>query len=883
MRTASVSIGVVDYEQSYYRSSSMWLRHAAADAAAFHRYASTGWSAPYGDHTLLQDARATLADMERTFSRLASGPRLDLLLVYLSGHGEVDKAGNGWFCLCDARQGETSLGTGALDSLLGRVNADRVILLVDCCHAEALVSGMPFFSKLDGNSTRVFVASARASQRAWEDESLRRSLFSDVLLRALSTASSIADSRGQVDLDAKLVPYLREQVPLNAAALKRGIEQTPVSGGRAVSTTMLPIVTGQSLGRELSVGETVRRRARQLIVAVAFAAIAAVCLIDALAYHLAVSGSGIILERPGLRWTYGLMPFHLGRSVETDTALDDLDPLRDDFFRSLADGGIYGLAGHLDDSGLRPSHAAIRGVLRETRHTSHAALATGEFIALEPDFVPAPVEEAAFLSELTGQPTADVGKQLYPLPDSRMLACEANPRLHYDFEILLAPSRTFEQDAAWMALTAPDDPSGRAAAVAMLTQLAAYRASSVEREMELSTEIDIFESAVWSLRSRSIDQKAFGQAAAQALAPLLQGWCLGHARLALATLSEPGRRGELEQAMLGDAMPLLDDLPFGRRTARQVLAYRSLALLAKRGLLDRHVISVLEERVAARFFDLCDDSSITVLIRSAAEAQPLSEGLVKGLRSLITTAGSADDPGAACAFSVLAANGMFLPTDARAEILAWAAQNADELRTVSSFHDGIGFLPAIGDHDERYRDILVARLSPMSRFPPEASSYRGAPIISPRDEGALLGLGRIAQITDLPDDVLERLANAAIGRTDIESREVILSGLAASWYRDIGSSDLADAFVRRFEAARMDSARRMLESEIAAVRLRNSSGVDRKATIAALLSIWREAVEPEIRVAIARSISWSVLGVRPLQRSVSAAAPEDFFLARTDE
>lgn len=64
---------MVACEQPYYRSSTMRLQHAAADAAAFHRYASTGWPAPQGDHALLQDATATLPEIERTIARLATG------------------------------------------------------------------------------------------------------------------------------------------------------------------------------------------------------------------------------------------------------------------------------------------------------------------------------------------------------------------------------------------------------------------------------------------------------------------------------------------------------------------------------------------------------------------------------------------------------------------------------------------------------------------------------------------------------------------------------------------------------------------------------------------------------------------------------------------
>src|SRR4051794_21259834 len=76
----------------------MRLLHAAADAAAFHQYARTAWDDPGDDHRLLTDGEAAFGSLADALGNLATKGRFDILLVYLSGHGELGKTGAGWFC-----------------------------------------------------------------------------------------------------------------------------------------------------------------------------------------------------------------------------------------------------------------------------------------------------------------------------------------------------------------------------------------------------------------------------------------------------------------------------------------------------------------------------------------------------------------------------------------------------------------------------------------------------------------------------------------------------------------------------------------------------------------------------------------------------------------
>jgi hypothetical protein len=344
MRCASITVGITAYDHRRYRESDMRLLYAEEDAKAFFRYISTAFDEPASKHLRIDESAATLERLRSGFRELADQGRFDLLVVYLSGHGDLSDgpSGEGWFCMKEAAPGRPSLDRRALDEWLPAISAARVLLLIDCCFAEAVVSGSEFFGRLDNAITRVFVASARAGQRSWEDDGLKRSVFSDVLLRALSTESDIADGDGQVDLEGRLLPTLREQVPLLTVARKDGQVQEPVVGGVSVSRTLLPVVTTQSLGRQLTISQTVGRRIRKGLGIAAAVLVISLVFIDLATYHIAVAGAGELHVRPGLRSTYYLLPFHFGQEIDTGFTLDDLHERKDSVFESLRQGDLWG-------------------------------------------------------------------------------------------------------------------------------------------------------------------------------------------------------------------------------------------------------------------------------------------------------------------------------------------------------------------------------------------------------------------------------------------------------------------------------------------------------------------------------------------------------------
>lgn len=356
MRIASLCTGIVEYEHPAYGSSSRRLTFAASDARAFSDYLKSASGGPDStpNHRLLLDREASLANMQRALAELAEHGEVELFVLYLAGHGERGDAQGGWFCLADARPSSRSLDGAALEQLLGTCQAQSVLVVVDSCYAEALLSGMVYFTSLENKRARLFIASARRDQLAWEDVHLQRSVLSDVLLRACSTMSPIQSRFGTVNVESALFPYLREQVPLLAAAQKRGSIQEPVTGGAARAHVELPVVDSKSFGRTLTVAQTVRRRLRQVLLRGALLLILFLVSVEMSAYHLAADSTGRILVRPGLPRTHALMPILLANEVDTGMQIEDLLKSNQEDASAIAYGRLWGLASHLDANGVRP-------------------------------------------------------------------------------------------------------------------------------------------------------------------------------------------------------------------------------------------------------------------------------------------------------------------------------------------------------------------------------------------------------------------------------------------------------------------------------------------------------------------------------------------------
>ncbi len=103
-RVASLYVGIVDYEDPIYSTSTQRLDYADTDATAFSRYLKSAFGRP-GDpataHQLLLNRSACWKELEAAFSGLMAGGPIDTAVLYFAGHDEK----TGSFCLADARPG----------------------------------------------------------------------------------------------------------------------------------------------------------------------------------------------------------------------------------------------------------------------------------------------------------------------------------------------------------------------------------------------------------------------------------------------------------------------------------------------------------------------------------------------------------------------------------------------------------------------------------------------------------------------------------------------------------------------------------------------------------------------------------------------------------
>lgn len=847
LRCASISVGIVDYAHAHYRASEMRLQYAADDARAFSRYAVIAGGGDDGLHRVIPDSEATEDRVAAAFAELATAKDIDVFFLYLSGHGERGDAGCGWFCLVDAQPGIRSLDGRRLDELLQQVPARHVLVIVDCCYAEALASNMTFFAGLEGASGRLFLASARETQRSWEDESLRRSLFSDVLLRALSTDSTIANA-GYVHVESALLPHLREQVPLLASARKRGNPQEPVSGGFCAAELRLPTVTSQSLGRRLTTAEAVRANVRRILLTTAAAAVALLLLLDILVFHLAVDATGRIEVRPGLSSTFSLQPFHPVTPVDTGFRLDHVDSHNSDFAKQLATGKLAGVRTHLGGHGLRAWLAMLETGMERRTAASVQALAHGQKSRFDADSDAPPITEAIFLSRLLGVEASAAG-DIYRNPRTVNIGCDDDAARKIDFSVISSGPEVFREDALWMAATAPRDSTARAQRLLELAKLHAYRFLHRKDSHEQVDEFAAFASALSTLTS---GQEQQGWHHALGNWPNAQGsWCELSVTFALAMSADTqsSQRAELRLWQIFNSFrrDLQGDLP----TPEQTLATEALAWLARRRALDQAAISDLAAKIESEAVDLATNVPTHALMAQIAALQPLPQQLVNYLLTKLGKSKGEFDFEPLTAARVLACNLHFLHHPTKEAVRTWLERHAADNRTMSDLHEALGCAAMQWALSSDQMTILTRQLSPTSIFPPRVTNYRGETVITATGDAAAIALGRAGLKHRLDRETVIRLATIAAGRRTLKSRDVILAGLAHQWY---GPSYSPASTYARLASANSDAVQRELEVDVATVSLARLAEPLRDKVMAELLSLWAEETEPELRIALARIV-----------------------------
>lgn len=89
-----------------------------------------------------QPSYTILPEVEQALSAAAVG---DFVLIYYSGHGQLDRAGRLCLATADTRAGPliaTSIAARQLADLVEQSDCDQVLLLLDCCYSGAVEEGL---------------------------------------------------------------------------------------------------------------------------------------------------------------------------------------------------------------------------------------------------------------------------------------------------------------------------------------------------------------------------------------------------------------------------------------------------------------------------------------------------------------------------------------------------------------------------------------------------------------------------------------------------------------------------------------------------------------------------------------------------------------------
>ena len=855
MRYASISIGIVYYAACHYRESNMQLHYAVSDAADFHRYLQQGFAEPdeQARHILITDRSATAAGLAAAFAQLAA-ERIDLLIVYLSGHGERGDEDGGWFCLVDAVPGERSLGGGQLDALLYKISAAQVLVVVDCCHAEAVFRGAQYFAELGNAQTRLLIASARADQQAWESSTLRRSVFSEVLLRGCSNELHLQNSSGLIDVERALLPYLREQVVLLTAANKSGQVQEPVTGGLSTLPLMLHSVSSDAFGRSLSLADTLRLRLRQILVGIASTAVILLVLTHLMSYHLAADSSGRILVQTGLVLTNALLPPWLQHQVDTGYLVEDLEVGNTDFISALTRGQLRGISSHQDDLGLNAWSSHLAAKLAPALRARYAVLVRGQTVQFDEKVSAAPVEEVQFLLGKVGAMPLRQLKLVYSVDRPHPPSCASDPVQILDFVELNPSPKVSGQETIWWALSAGRPGGDPLATFDDLIARAAYRSFYAKSVTDRRYEATILALALSKLVSDA--PGGIRSEMQQHATALLETRCRWHAALALglvASVDDHDAAGQAEAALAYE-ISQFGKGDRGASTAQQELAADALMLLARQRPLNSLTLGVIAAMVRNDTEAVGGGSFQQRFLLALAERQALPESILQHvdarLAQLPKTGASYEQLGIA---RVLSRNLRYLSEQRKLALKLLLKRLEDMHSTAPEYFEALGFAGLSGADANRNAAVLSARLSPAVLFATPAQTFRGDTLIALDEDAAGIGLGRLGQTVKLDDAMQEWLDRLAIARPDLPSpsRTVLIAGLAYQRYGNV--PDMANTI--HGNLANASARRRLLEVELACTAMLGRSSQVRNLVQQQLSAKWDMETAPEIRHGLALTIA----------------------------
>ncbi|MGH3754102.1 MAG: caspase, EACC1-associated type [Pseudonocardiaceae bacterium] len=152
---------------------------------------------------------------ERIKDFFANRKHDDLLLLYFSCHGVLDRSGRLYFVASDTRNellDSTGISARWVRRQMGKSRSRRIVLLLDCCYGGAFAAGPTrrsagageILAQLGGRGRVVITASDKT-------EVARGSEFTNAVVQGLGTGAADLDGDGQIS-DCELYQYVSGQV-----------------------------------------------------------------------------------------------------------------------------------------------------------------------------------------------------------------------------------------------------------------------------------------------------------------------------------------------------------------------------------------------------------------------------------------------------------------------------------------------------------------------------------------------------------------------------------------------------------------------------------------------------------------------------------------------
>jgi Caspase domain len=150
----------------------------------------------------------------------AEKKRDDLLLLYLTGHGDIDRQSEWYFICRDTKPGQlfsTAISAGIIRKIMENCRSDQQIIILDSCYGGAFFEGSKgaiaveesIKNQLTGRG-RVVLAATSATQLAWEGDQ-PTSIFTSYLVQGIQTGEADKNKDGYITVD-DWFEYASEQV-----------------------------------------------------------------------------------------------------------------------------------------------------------------------------------------------------------------------------------------------------------------------------------------------------------------------------------------------------------------------------------------------------------------------------------------------------------------------------------------------------------------------------------------------------------------------------------------------------------------------------------------------------------------------------------------------